>query len=532
MAARARLRLGVSRGRRRGMRIPRETDAATAPVLVAGAIALACVVLVLYGTRNGPVLGLDSATYLSGARNLAAGRGYVGFDLRPTTLFPPGLSATLAVGRWAGIDPVNGARWLNAIALGGLCMLTFVLARRHARYRWSPVIAAAAVGSMPAVFGVFTSVWSEPVFCVLAVGFVLLLESILARQGRGPALLCGAGAIASVGVLYRYAGFTLLGLGLIIVCIASWSDGPRAAARRATLFLAAGALAPLVLIVWNSTRGGALGPRHSSAQTLPALLHDFTATLRGWVVGPQHFSAGVGDGLLVAAVVIVAAGATMLARTHDRGSLRRLMPTTLFVVVYVMYIVASEFQTALDPVGNRLLAPIVAPVAVLVTLSLEPFITAPRAMPQMLRLAMVAALVSAWFTASIATSVIRARESAPAQNGYAARWWTRSDLVAAVRRLPPGATIFTNNPPGVYLATNIQPVFGSPTLAIYRSNDAAPGIANFRSRLASTRGPIYLAWERIIGDTWDVTPRQLQNAGIRLTPVAQAHLGTIYRITP
>jgi hypothetical protein len=262
------------------------------------------------------------------------------------------------------------------------------------------------------------------------------------------------------------------------------------------------------------------------------MLHDFTATLRGWVVGPQHFSAGVGDGLLVAAVVIVAAGAAMLARTRDRGSLRRLIPTTLFVVVYVMYIVASEFQTALDPVGNRLLAPIVAPVAVLVTLSLEPFITAPRAMPQMLRLAMVAALVSAWFTTSIATSVIRARESAPAQNGYAARWWTGSDLVAAERRLPPGATIFTNNPPGVYLATNIQPVFGSPTLAIYRSNDAAPGIANFRSRLASTRGPIYLAWERIIGDTWDVTPRQLQNAGFRLTPVAQAHLGTIYRITP
>jgi hypothetical protein len=506
----------------------------SAPVVATGLLALMFAALVLYGTRNGPVLGLDSATYLSGARNLADGRGYLGFDLRPTTLFPPGFSATLAVGRWLGINPVDGARWLNATALGGLCILTFVLARRHARHRWSPVITAAAVGSMPAVFGVFTSVWSEPVFCVLVVGLLLLLEPILLRNGRRPGLLVAAGALASIGVVYRYAGFTLIASGLVVVCIASWPDGQRAMARRAGLFLLAGVAAPLILVAWNATRGGALGPRHASAQTLPGLLRDFIATLRGWVVDPGRVSAGVGYGLLILALAVVAAGATMLARTRARepGALRRLVPIVAFLVVYVAYIVASEFQTALDPVGNRLLAPIIAPVAVLVTLSLESFVTAPRPGPKMVRVGLVTVLVAAWFGASLVTSVDRARTSAPARNGYAASWWTGSDLVAAVRGLPRGATIFSNNASGLYLATNIQPVYGSPTWAIYRSGDAAPPLSTFRSRLQTTRGPIYLAWERIVGDTWDVTPQQLQRAGVRLTPIVQARIGTIYAMAP
>ncbi len=497
-------------------------------------MSLVSVLLVLYGTRQGSLVGPDSATYIAGARNLAAGRGYVGFDLRPTTLFPPGFSATLALARTTGIDPVTAARWLNALSLGALCMLTFVLARRHSRFRWSPVIAAAAVVSLPAIFRVFTAVWSEPVFCVLTVGVLLTLESVLTSHARNPVLVATAGLLASAGVFYRYAGVTLIVFGLIVVGAAALGDGARAAVRRVTLFFVAAASGPVLMLIWNSSRGSALGPRPSSAETIPSLLGDFMTTLRGWVVGYRHGHEAVADIAVIAALALVGFGAATLIRTHthEPRSLRPLLPSGLFVAIYVGYLIASEFLTALDPVGDRLLSPIIAPVIVLATLSLESFVSTPRAVPQPLRIGAIVVVASVWLATSILISVSRAHGSAPAQDGFAATWWTRSDLVGAVRQLPPGATLFSNNPSAIYLATSIQPIYNTPTLAISRSNDAPPGLASFRSRVASSPGPAYLAWVLIVGDTWDVTPQQLQAAGFRLTPVKQAHFGTIYRIEP
>jgi hypothetical protein len=509
-------------------------DSVTGPVVATAVVALVAVLLVAYGTRNGSNIGPDSATYFSGARNLAAGRGYSGYDMRPITLFPPGFSATLAVARTAGIDPVTAARWLNAVAAGALCVLVFVLVRRHARYRWSPVLAAAAVGSMPAIFDTFSAAWTEPLFCVLAVVLLLVLESILARHARRPGLLYAAGALAALGFLYRYAGITLVAVGLIVVAIAARPDGPQATLARMARFLAAGAAVPIMLVAWNATRGAALGPRPSSAQTLGGMAHDFLTTFRGWLVGNAHPPIAAADGLLALAVVVTALGAAGFVATRPRrpDPLRSLLPSVVFVAVYVAYLVASELATALDPVGNRLLAPVIGPVVLLVTVCLESVVAWPRAVPRTIRIALVTILVAGWFATSIATSIDRARRNAPAATGYAAAWWTGSDLVAAVRRLPPGIAIFSNNPAGVYLATGRQPISNTPTTGVYRSRNAPVGIGAFRARLASTGRPAYLVWERIAGDTWDVTPAQLTAAGFRLAPVAAAHIGTVYRIAP
>jgi hypothetical protein len=178
------------------------------------------------------------------------------------------------------------------------------------------------------------------------------------------------------------------------------------------------------------------------------------------------------------------------------------------------------------------MSPIIAPCVVLAALSLEAFVSAPARVPRHVRVGLLATVVGVWLIGSMAISVHRAAVTTPARNGYAAHWWTSSDLVAAVRRLPPGGTIASNNSSGLYLATGRRPIMSSPVSKIYRSSSTPQSIAAFHARLIAARQPTYFVWERLVGDTWDVTPTQLMAGGVHLTPIGQATFGTVYRITP
>ena len=247
--------------------------------------------------------------YLSGARNLAGGRGYASYALQPITEYPFGFSATLALGAKVGIDPGDGARWLNALAFGALVALTFVLARRHLRHLWLAVGAALAVAWAAPLLGVFTEAWSEPVFCVLAVALVLVLEQLLADRERALGWLVAAALLASVGFTLRYAGVALLALPVLVIGVATRRDGWRTAMARTLTYLALAAVLPAWVIGRNLADGSSVfGPRASSIETLDGVSHSLLVTIRSWTLAGGDVSSALGWLVLVAAVAVVALG--------------------------------------------------------------------------------------------------------------------------------------------------------------------------------------------------------------------------------
>jgi hypothetical protein len=75
---------------------------AGAPLVVAIVVAVSSALLVAAATRHGGAVSPDSATYASGAQNLAHGAGYLDFQGQPITDWPPGFSVLLAAAHLTG----------------------------------------------------------------------------------------------------------------------------------------------------------------------------------------------------------------------------------------------------------------------------------------------------------------------------------------------------------------------------------------------------------------------------------------------
>ena len=101
--------------------------------LALGLIALTGIVLILKTMPQGLGLSDDSIAYIAGARSMLAGEGYREAWLasdQPVTHFPPAFSSLLALVGLLGIDPLHGARWVNALLFGLNAALLGILAWR------------------------------------------------------------------------------------------------------------------------------------------------------------------------------------------------------------------------------------------------------------------------------------------------------------------------------------------------------------------------------------------------------------------
>lgn len=127
-------------------------------------------------TRHGPGMSPDSVTYLSAARNLAAGHGYTDFTGQALTTFPPGYPALVAVLHVLGFSIATAARVVNAVSFGAVVLLAGTLIRRHTSSRAVALGATALVAVSPALINIASNAWSEPLFCALVLAFVLALE--------------------------------------------------------------------------------------------------------------------------------------------------------------------------------------------------------------------------------------------------------------------------------------------------------------------------------------------------------------------
>lgn len=476
-------------------------------IAVSAAAALALAALVLHATaRFGPGVSPDSVYYLSAARSLAGGEGLTTFEGRPLVDWPPLFPALLAAGDLVGLDPLDGARLVNA-GLAGLTVLLAGLWLGRALCS-GPLflVAIVFVATAPALTRVALMAWSEPLFLCLTFACLAATGRHLATGRRRH--LAAAAVTAAAAALTRYAGLPIyLAVGLSLLLRPGWRRGRRAGS--AVLFLAAAGTPALLWVVRNQRLAGEpAGERAAAATPLASNLRGSVHQVAQWFFPSGTAATGeVPPGAYVSAFLLAALLAALVAlgvrelrpgrrARPGRASVLETLPFAAFVAAYWSFSVAAASLVAMDPLNQRLMSPVLLPLACLVFVAADRLPEALGGGPARRRVAaVVVALVLAWPALAGALGGARAlpRYRAEGIVGYSTRDWRRPELAAALRRLPAGAPVFSNAPDALYFLTGIEAGW-TPSRARYRSGEALAGEREaFRRRLCQA-SPAYLVW--------------------------------------
>jgi hypothetical protein len=456
---------------------------------------LAAVVAVVLATGKGLYVSPDAVFYVGTARNWLDGRGFTPpAGVPPLAHFPPAFTVVLAALGKLGLDPLTGARVVNALALAGLVLLVGLVVQ--SRTGSVPAALAASVLAAAAVdlLALSGSALSEPLFIVLTLGGLVALAAHL-NQPR-PALLAGASALVAAVFLTRYVGIALVVAGVAgLLWRRRWLD--------AALFGGA-TVAPVAL--WLLWAGGGAGDRSVAVHLFGAdYLGQAVRPLARWVVPWPGPPAG-----FVLAVLLVAAGVVVAQR------LRATPLTWLLVAFTVAYLAMLLANRTFTDATGRLDARFLAPLHVVAILLAVPALS--RLKPPALYVA--GALVVAQVAGAVAWTAGGLTDDSIRRRGYTAGALERSALLAKA-----GQPLYSNAPDAVYFLT------GRPALAIPAKHDYLTGQANphYADELAAMRG--YIAYFDAITFKRSFQPSRAElEAARRLEIVAEDNVGTLYRI--
>ncbi|HMN11551.1 MAG TPA: hypothetical protein PKD55_04420 [Bellilinea sp.] len=420
---------------------------------------------ILYLTEVGPWAFSDSAAYITVAKNIVAGRGVVlqnpsgVYELFPLhTPFYPILTAGIM--RF-GLTAIEASRWLNAvlfglvIALAGLGTLGFTR---------SPLLGtgvAYLISRSIETQKAFSGMMSEGVFLFFTILTLVLITLAISTSKNKPWLIL-AGLSAGLAVLSRYAGLAVVGSGLLLILLFSMKKWKSRLADTALFGVPALIVALLWLApVYLSTRtfgDRPLGTPIDLGSQLTTYFNSFIEIFSGWlpyfqrgnhILAPE-MKLGITFGLIIALLVFVFACKSRSRMKVWLGSL------TLFFIAYLLLHLTSFVTAETQPdINGRLLLPLLITFYLMLPALLF-------AVFKQLKAPLVGKILFVVFVA-VTTNYYAGKlhefttELHGYGNGYTSFRWKDNALFDAVKEIPPGVPLISNEPGMVLFYTERFP---------------------------------------------------------------------------
>jgi hypothetical protein len=437
----------------------------------------------LYGVGMTTVSG----DYVSAARSLVAGEGFVQHDGRAYIEYPPLYPVALAAFGWAGMDPQDGARWFNALCLG---LLVFFGSRWLQRFLASGLFATlgglALLVSVP-LLDMSISAFPETLFMLLV---LLALWSATRYAGRGRGLdLTAAVVFCALACLTRYMGVTVIFAAAVIVLFRR-SERARERVGSALLLAALSILPTLIWLVRNAAiTGSAAGNRGASDFTLLQNLGYMLHVLSVWIL-PERIPnvARVGVVVVLALAVVVW---LVDRRRGDEPRRAEVYAMAFFAAVYVGATVVALSLVALDRMNTRYLIPAYVPLALVLFAAADSLAARVRGRAV---LASVSLVLFLWVLLNGRYDARKVSESrARGAAGYSTAAWHNDAMIEALRAHPLSGLVYSNDAYAVDILTGIP---ARPSPRKYRFNSRT-STTNDIERFAATvdsAGSVSLVW--------------------------------------
>jgi 4-amino-4-deoxy-L-arabinose transferase-like glycosyltransferase len=428
-----------------------------------GLLALTGMLLIITTTPDGLGLSDDSIAYIAGARSMVAGNGYREAWLasnQPVTHFPPAFSSVLAFFGLFGVDPLRGARWINAFLFGANAGLLGILGWRMTPSLTAGVVLAALFILSSEMFQVHAVTMSEPLFIFLSLLAFWMFDLYFEREHHWWWLVA-CGTFVGIAYLTRYAGLALVATFLIALFILH--KGWKKKFMSTGIFLAS--VLPWVLgwsirnrlIAENATNRAFAWHPPTPENIDPGLrvFSEFLIPVESW--RREVFKqTGIIEGMIVLVLLTVLAWVVVTAWKYlsrpqqaEGGKEAKEVisfTTGLYIFAYLASIIASMLMfDAATKFKLRILAPVLVSLFVLMVAS--------GIWLRNRRREVVIVLTILFLGLSMYKQSITVDTWAKSGLGYASFHWYDSKAMAYLRDLPPNIMIYTNEPGAVYLYT-------------------------------------------------------------------------------
>lgn len=418
--------------------------------------------LLIRATPYGLGLANDSAAYIGGARGLLNGQGYsdvwLDSSLEPITHYPPLYSLTLAGLGLFGLDPLRGARLVNALAFGLSALLLGLLGQKMTRSYLAGLLLAVLFVTSGALLRIYAYALSEALFLTLSLLAFLSFAQYFEDQKKRWLLM--AAAATGLAYLTRYTGLALAAgfCATLLLLKPAW----RQRVRTVLLFLAAFVPFAATWAARNMLLAGNAANRtlswhpvglanirrgiYAFSTFLMPVPEWQSALFKARIV--HWFLAGIGLTLLIW-LLVVGLRRFFWPKTYPQPEILA-FSIGLYACAYLSSVVFSmsvfDASTKFQP---RILSPLyLAFLVLLVALVHWLWRRGQRWMQSGLIVLVVLALGLS--LVGFGRTFLELRKTG---QGYASWRWRESPIMAALQNLPPDVAVYTNSPPAVYLVT-------------------------------------------------------------------------------
>ncbi len=322
------------------------------------AAAIGFTIIQVFSKHSGIGISPDSVTYISSARNLLEGKGFLAFDNMPVVDFPAGYPFFLAILSFlTRLDPLRYGSLLNGFLFGILIYLcgTVMNGFYHTSKWYKRVLLSCFVFSA-ALLEVYSMLWSETLFLVLLILFSITMKKYLMFLTKKWLFI--SAILVSLACVTRYAAIVLVGIGLFLI----FFEGKLSWSRRIRHCVYFGSVSLLLLTV-NLIRNEkilhlATGARQKSTSSLLKNMEYFGGVLSDWLLIDRIPWLSVFMTCAVLFIFLLAMLWCYFRRKKRRRYEYILAATGLF---YCLFMLASASISRYEQFTSRLLSPMFIP---------------------------------------------------------------------------------------------------------------------------------------------------------------------------
>lgn len=304
--------------------------------------------------RTGAIYTHDSQSYEYAAATLleTGEMKYFGYDT-PIVQWPPFYIAVVAVLRFFDIPLVQGAIWINAICFAYLLYTLAVFLFDSLSVKWLAIPALIMTGvSVPLVL-VSGYAWTEMLFIFLSVLSMVCMLQFIKRDKLG--WLIASSVATCLCWLTRYIGIVMVGVLALVLFLKA---NPLVRKIRLTFIYLLISCTPMALWVLRNylISGTFTGGRSPGYFTLQDNIYLSLQVFSKWSSYMTPLFAYFAVILLIAIIAI-----SFLLEKNKRSaenSSANLVAVFLYTVLYAAALLASATSAAMDPINDRLWAPV------------------------------------------------------------------------------------------------------------------------------------------------------------------------------